>query len=144
MDIEGGLKGGAGGKGERQWVGNSNFNSKASSFCRNFRPSISFFIHSFTFSSYFLPFLQILRLHLHPSLLFFYYLFLSLSHLIQLSSFPPFILAACSSKSDFYTTNWFPISICVLCKKIRCLSFGLHSRLGRRNLIAGVWYIPHA
>lgn len=48
-----------------------------------------------------------------------------------------FILAVCSSKSDFYTTNLFPISISVLCKKIRSLSFVLHSLLGRRNFIVG-------
>ena len=82
---------------------------------------------------------------IHLSLFFFYYLFLSLSHLIQLSSFFPFIPAVCSSKSDFYTTNWFPISISVLCRKIRSLSFVLHSLLGRRNLIVwwGGWYILH-
>jgi hypothetical protein len=76
------------------------------------------------------------------SISFFYYLFLSLSHLIQLL-LSPIILAACSSKSDFYTRNWFPISISVLCKKIPSLSFALHSLLGRRNLIAWGLYIPH-
>ena len=131
---------GQGGRGgwERQWVGNSNFNPKTSPCCRNFLPSISFFIHSFTFSSYFL---LILTNSSSP------FASISLFFLLSFSQFVPshstfflfhfFILAVCSSKSDFYTTNLFPISISVLCKKIRSLSFVLHSLLGRRNFIVG-------
>lgn len=62
---------------------------------------------------------------------------------ISFSVLSPIILAACSSKSDFYTTNWFPISIAVSCKEIPSQSPVFHPFLGRRNFIARDWYILH-
>lgn len=130
MDIGGGGRGTTMGRHFQFQFQDFFFLSKFSSF-----PSLS----SFTPSHFRLTFSHSYKFSVSICIHLFFFL-LSFSQFVPSHStffLSPFILAACSSKSDFYTTNWFPISISVLCKKIRSLSFVLHSLLARRNLIVG-------